>query len=86
MEKLSFLELHQKQIAEFDFDVSDRMLAFGDFFTTPNYTKNKNTPQSKANNIVGGAIHRGVFKPILLEQSHHTELIFMEDGGGSGWV
>ena len=32
---LAFLDYIRKQVAEFSFDVSDRMLEHGEFFTTP---------------------------------------------------
>ena len=59
---LAFLDYIRKQVAEFSFDVSDTMLAYGDFFTTPNFDQNFKTPHSDINNISGRTIKGSDFR------------------------
>ena len=81
---LAFLDYIRKQVAQFSFDVSDRMLSHGEFFTTP--TSHEDTPHTDTSKIVGGAIDWGIFTPDGPKQSLPTKLKLMVDGGGSGRV
>ena len=64
---MAFLDYIRKQVAQFSIDISDRMLAHADFFTTPDVELSDHTPPKVHENINGGVIDWGVFKPIRLE-------------------
>ena len=57
---LAFLDYIRKQVAEFSFNVSDRMLEHGNFFTTPNFTHDTHTHTSDTSKIFGGVTDSGV--------------------------
>ena len=82
--RLAFLDYIRKQVVEFSFDVSDNMLAYGDFFT--NFDKNSKTPHSDINKISEGAIKGRDFKATDSDQSKPTDDKLIEDGVGSGRV
>ena len=64
---MAFLDYIRKQVAQFSIDISDRMLAHADFFTTPDVEHDAHPPPTVHENIDGGVIDWGVFKPIRLE-------------------
>jgi hypothetical protein len=64
---MAFLDYIRKQVAQFSIDISDRMLAHADFFTTPDVEHDTHPPPTVHENIDGGVIDWGVFKPIRLE-------------------
>ena len=75
-----------KQVAEFSFDVSDRMLEHREFFTTPNFTHYPQPHKSDLSKVSGGTTNSGVSESKLGRQSQPTVLKLMKDGGGSGRV
>ena len=84
---LAFLAYIRKQVAEFSFDISDNMLAYGDFFTTPNFKQASQYPISDLNNISGGKIKEETIpQRDRGKQSTPTEYTLMEDGVGSDRV
>ena len=63
---LAFLDYIRRQVAEFSFDISDRMLTHGNFFTTPEYRNDHSTTTIYSENITGGAHRPGCIKAIQL--------------------
>ena len=72
---MAFLEYIRKQIAEFSINISDRMIAHANFYTTPDAN-----PHSMPTPTVSKEIDGGVdsFKAIRLEQAELVNT-FMED-------
>jgi hypothetical protein len=64
----AFLDYIRKQVAEFSLDISNLMVAHGDFFTTPDLHFNRDIDSPVASeNIDGRAVHRGFFHPVDLD-------------------
>ena len=53
---LAFLDYIRKQVAEFSFNVSHRMLQHGEFFTTPNFVHNHDTQKSVTSKFIRGVL------------------------------
>ena len=69
---LAFLDYIRRQVAEFSFDISDRMLTHGNFFTTPEYRHDHSIPTLYSEKITGGAIDRVVSRPFSSKNEEPT--------------